>query len=169
MKRLLAIALLAGCAGAPVEEPVADALVEAEDEECATDCSDDEGPPHIAAAKVATLVAEWMQQPMRDPSLPLETLLFHGHHTTRGLELLDDDALPKDRRDYLLSELNRDRAAIEVRLVDESGAVRATLDADGLALGIGSHIHMHDTGSLGDIEMSGRVRRVGLHHLWSRW
>lgn len=169
MRRLLVVALLAGCTSPPAEDAHEHALIEVQDEDCTTDCAGpapEEGPPAPSAEEYAKLFHDWTERPMREASLPLETLLYHGPSTRHALHAAD---LSPERRQYLESELARNRGAIEVRLVDESGAVRAHLDADGLTLGTGTHLHLHDSGSLGDIELSGRVRRVGLHHLWSRW
>ena len=168
---LAGLLALSGCAAAPNSD-LAELPAGVEEEDCTTGCGatvHEEGPPPPTSAEVAALVAQWLEEPMDAPSLPLETLLYHGPHTRQGLVVLTDDALPPERRSYLLGQLERSRAAIEVRLIDASGAVRGHLDADGLTLGEGTHLHLHDTASLGEVELSGRVRRVGLHHLWSRW
>ena len=164
MRALGLAALLIGCSPPGIVDPpdVADA-------DCTVGCASparDDGSAAPTASEYQALVDQWLQEPIDAPTLPLETLLFHGPHTVRAIEALP---LPADRRAFLLHELARDRAAVEVRLVDAAGVVRAHLDANGLALGEGTHLHMHDTGTLGAIEMSGRVRRVGLGHLWSRW
>jgi len=168
---LLGLLLLAGCE-ATASVPADDAPVDAVDEDCKTSCSKPapgEGPRPPSADEFAALVNDWLGEPMDAASLPLETLLYHGVHSRHLLDELPDDALPADRRAFLLSELGRGHAAIEVRLIDEAGTVRGHLEASGLEFGVPTHLHMHDTGSLGDVELSGRVRRVGLHHLWSRW
>mgnify|MGYP007063757813 CR=1 FL=1 len=170
----LGLLLLVGCTATAAVPGVApgEAPADAEDEDCRSACERpavDEGPSPPTAAEFAALVSDWLAEPVDAPSLPLETLLYHGEHSRRLLARLPREALSDERRSFLLYELDRGRAAIEVRLVDESGAVRGELQASGLQLGVPSHQHLHATGSLGDVELSGRVRRVGLHHLWSRW
>ncbi|MEE2828783.1 MAG: hypothetical protein VX498_06325 [Myxococcota bacterium] len=170
----LALMLLVGCeATAAVSGPPPDVAGEdSDDVECLTACArpaPKEGPAPPTPAEFAKLVDAWLDQPMDAPSLPLETLLYHGEWSRRLMAGLSDEALPTERRTYLLSELGRSRASIELRLVAEDGELRGELNASGLELGLPSHQHLEGTGSLGDVELSGRVRRVGLHHLWSRW
>ena len=141
-------------------------------EDCAatsTQPGPSEGPPPPTAEEFARLLNEWLAEPIAAPSLPLETLLYHGAHTRALLGTLPSETLPTDRQAFLDAELERSRAAIEVRLVDEAGNLRGQLESTGIALGVPSHLHMQGTGNLGPVELSGRVRRVGLHHLWSRW
>ena len=65
-------------------------------------------------------------------------------------------------------ELSRQTVDIAFRLVDETGAVRGEIRQD-LPLKIKQHLVLEGTGSLKRIEVSGKTKRVGLHHLWSRF
>lgn len=138
-----------------------------ETEPCVTSCARPEtGGEELSQAAFDRHLAAWLAEPIDAPTLPLETLLFHGD---RSRELLASARVPTERRAFLEAELGRNRAAIEMRLVDDTGEVRAVLADSGLGLGEGRHVQMSATGSLGAVEVSGRVKRVGLDHLWSRW
>jgi hypothetical protein len=55
-----------------------------------------------------------------------------------------------------------------MRLVDGQGVERGTLSAL-VPLVEKQHLVFAGTGSLGHLETGGKVKRVGLDHLWSRW
>ncbi len=113
-------------------------------------------------------LAQWAEEPIGEPTIALETLLFHGH---RSEELLakHGDRLDDEHRDYLTTELSRHTVRMSMRLVDEHGVVRGTVESDGFPLKEKQHISFDGTGSLGWLETGGKIKRVGLAHLWSRW
>jgi len=134
---------------------------------CNTVCSLDNRPElTLSDDELASLLAAWATEEMDAPSLPLETLLFHGDST---LALLDGHEIPPERRSYLERELSRDRAVVEMRLVDVAGVVRGDLSPRPVPLIQKQHLAFAQTGSLGTFVTAGRVKRVGLNHLWSRW
>ena len=168
---LLTLPLLLGCvADAAVPETQLNEEDAADD--CASSCTQ---PAKVDGRGVPTqpeflrLLADWRAEPIDSPSLALETLLFHGQASRQMLLELTPEALSETRRDFLLTELARNHAAIELRIIDEEGLVRGELRADQLGLNDPAHRHLSGTGTLGEVELSGRVRRVGLQHLWSRW
>lgn len=143
-----------------------------EDSNCGASCarpdvSDHDTPP--SQDEFTQLLADWSKETLSSPSLALETLLFHAEHSLAFLDRLAPDGLPPERLKFLRSELLRNRAQIELRIVDEQGILRGEISAADLALGQPTHRHLTGTGDLGEIELSGQVRRVGLDHLWSRW
>jgi hypothetical protein len=132
---------------------------------CNSYCTLDDAPP-IGHEEVAELLAAWSLEEMEAPSLPLETLLFYGDYT---LALLENQELSPERRWFLEKELSRDRVLVEMRLVDDSGAVRGELTPRPVPLSQKQHLGFGQTGSLGAFVTAGQVKRVGLGHLWSRW
>ena len=54
-------------------------------------------------------------------------------------------------------------------IVDEHGVVRGTLDSSSFPLKEKRHLSFDGPGSLGWLETGGKIKRVGLAHLWSRW
>lgn len=111
---------------------------------------------------------QWAEEPVGAPTLALETLLFHGHRSEELLAV-HGHRLDAEHLDFLTRELSRHTVRMEMRLVDEHGAIRGTLDSGMFPLKEKQHIAFADTGSLGWLETGGKVKRVGLEHVWSRW
>lgn len=175
--RTLALLALVSCSVAPESNPVHTAretptgmggAVEAP-ADCAKGCSaptpdethpleEDEGLAHLEG---------YAKGPLGVATEDLETLLFHREV---ALRLLDNHPglLPIDHERFLREELARTRVEVAFRLVDDAGNVH------GEAVRIGplkekQHVVLNGTGSLKHIEISGKTKRVGLQHLWSRW
>ncbi len=158
--RLLAIALAAALIGVPGPAAAAD---------CSTDgCTpgDEKG---LDPASFDRLLEDWNDEAMTAASLPLETLLFHGERTRALLATVSDDALSPERRAFLERELDRDSVTVEMRLVDAKGRVRGEAGAQDIPLVKGRRLAFEGTGDLGFLITGGKVKRVGLDHLWSRW
>ncbi len=113
-------------------------------------------------------LTQWAGEPIGEPTIALETLLFHGHRS-EALLARHGQRLDDAHRDYLTAELSRDTVRMRMRLIDEHGVVRGTLDSDSFALKDKQHLSFDSTGSLGWLETGGKIKRVGLAHLWSRW
>ncbi len=130
------------------------------------------GPPAagegLGEREFLDLLAQWSAEPLGEPTLSLETLLFHGPDTA-ALLALHPDQLSPEREVFLRDELARSTVRVAMRLVDEDGAIRGTLDSGDFPLKAKQHLAFADTGSLGWLETGGKVKRVGLGHLWSRW
>ena len=97
----------------------------------------------------------------------LETLLFHGLETRDLLADLGTGPLAPSDAALLRRELSRRHARLSVRVVDETGVVRAEIDHARFRVGIKEHVHA-TTERLQPPEVSGTVHRTGLHHLWTR-
>jgi len=118
----------------------------------------------LPAEEVASLLEAWTA-PLGASDLALETLLYHaGAVHPAALNDLDPA-----RRAWLQSELDRTRVTVEMSLVDDHGVVRGTLSSPPFSLREKQHLELEGTGSLAGVEAGGRVYRVGLDHLWSRW
>ncbi len=111
----------------------------------------------------------YAQDPPEAPDLALETLLFYGQHTREQLDRLGYGPLDAAHRATLDRELARDAVVVEMRLVDEGGAVRALLPPREIPLVEKQHLALEGSDSLGPIIAGGKVKRVGLAHLWTRW
>lgn len=136
---------------------------------CAETCSLSEAPSLQTEAQFRQSLQAWLSLEMDAESLPLDTLLYYADSTAHFLVALDGLRLESPRRAFLLRELERTQVTMEMRLVDDSGALRGTVLAAGIPLGEKQHLRFRSTGSLGHLESGGRVRRVGLNHIWSRW
>ena len=137
---------------------------------CASSCALDAAPaPPMTRELVENLLATWSEEPLGASTLALETLLFHRPETQAWLHTLDGGPLDEEHRRYLQHQLSRDTVHVEMRVVDAQGRERGTLVASSVGLAEKQHLVFEGTGSLGHLETGGKVKRVGLGHLWSRW
>ncbi|HJN76049.1 MAG TPA: hypothetical protein QGF58_19110 [Myxococcota bacterium] len=138
--------------------------------DCKTTCSlgDQQEHIHLSDEEIEVLLQDWALQPIGEPTIELETLLFYFHDTE---DWLADNVAPVDYAHlaFIERELARDHVTVEMRLLDEDGEVRGTLPPTDIPLKEKQHIVFDGTGSLGHLETGGKVKRVGLDHLWSRW
>ena len=118
--------------------------------------------------EIERLIARFALEPMSEESIALETLLFHAPRARGVVERRGAALLDKERLDFLRKELSRTHARLSGRIVDEHGVVRARFGPVDVPLGEKRHTRGTDTMTLGSMEMNGTVRRVGLHHLWTR-
>ncbi len=137
--------------------------------DCAKGCSgptpDDTDP--LSEEEVLALLTRYAKAPVGAPGEALDTLLFYRRSTLRALER-HGDLLDPNHRAFLQRELMRNRVEVAFRLVDEHGQVvgRASRVSP---LKEKQHIVLEGKPGLQHIEISGKTKRVGLHHLWSRW
>jgi hypothetical protein len=142
-----------------------------------------ESPPALpecgcAAAEVASskpteeqfesLLAQFATEPMSEQSHALEALLFHGLATQGYLDGQSAVGLDPQRLSFLRRELRRTHALVAVRVIDQAGVLRAGLEPTSIPFGVKQHLHARDTSELQPPEISLTVKRVGLHHLWTR-
>ena len=160
--------LLLALACAPHRPP--EAATPSSAESCSsTGCSlGDARGPELSEADFIALLDAWAAEPLGESTLALDTLLFDAARSSALLEL-HGERLPEARRAWLEAELARDEVVIEMRLVDERGRERGALASAAFPLREKQHLVFQDTGTLGWLETGGKVKRVGLGHLWSRW
>ena len=108
------------------------------------------------------------QAPVGQATLGIETLLFHAAETERLLEREGTGPLSEAHIRWLEHELARQTVDLSFRLVTEDGRVLGALQQQ-VALKTKQHLLLEDTDTLETIEVSGKTKRVGLHHLWSRF
>ncbi len=138
----------------------------------AAGCSDACAPgDHVELSEGAfrAWLTSYAADPPEAPGLALETLLFHGAVTREMLDIHGYGALSAAHRDVLDRELARDQVRMEMRLIDEYGELRGHMGPREFPLIEKQHFYFSDTGSLGDFLTGGKVKRVGLAHLWTRW
>jgi hypothetical protein len=138
-------------------------------EECTTSCS-------LAKHKIPdftpydfekTLVA-YAAQPATEASEELEKLLFYGIDTKRCLKDVGHADLPAAHLAFLQSELKRDHAIVELRLVDDNEVVRVSYGPTSVPLGAKQHLAPVGE-DLQAMEFNGTVMRTGVNYLWSRY
>ena len=139
---------------------------------CGDTCSleDRHGPPALSEADYLDLIEAWSHEPLGEATQSLETLLFHWDGTKLWLDALGAPGLNPQQEAFLRRELSRDSYDMEMRLLDDDGSVRATVTRSDVPLDHKEHLEFDLDGSgLQAFITSGRSKRVGLHHLWSRW
>jgi len=119
--------------------------------------------------EIAALLHEVAGEPYGKASKALETLLFHADSTRNYLAHHAGEILDAKREAFVLRELHRTYAIVEMRMVDEHGVVRAELAASRVPFGKKQHLVFSDYDRLQPFEASGTVVRVGLGHIWTRY
>lgn len=139
--------------------------------DCKTSCSlgDQTDEVHLTVDEVAFWMGEWNEQPVDLSSEAIDTLLFYFHDTEHALSTLEELPLDAEHEAALRRELARDEVIVEMRLLDEDGIERGHMGPERIPLKEKQHLVFAGTGSLKHLETGGKVKRVGLGHLWSRW
>ena len=133
---------------------------------CATSCAIEE--KHISQEEWLEVLDIWSMQEMGVSTKELDTLLFYAKDSLAWLPVLGAE-LDDMRYAFLEHELHRNLVDIEMRLIDEFGTSRGVLNSLSFHLKEKQHLVFSETQSLGWLETGGKVKRVGLAHLWSRW
>ena len=115
-------------------------------------------------AEVQSWMERWSQEAVGVASPALESLLYFSDATR---DAMPSSSLDPQHRAFLRAQLSRTDATVEMRLVDDTGRVRAHLTAKEVALGEKQHLSFQS--EVGHLVTAGQVRRVGLEHIWSRW
>lgn len=171
MRGLLFALVLAGCA--TDERPlivVTPDGARTEHAPCRTGCAaqtPDEA-HDLGHEEIGRLMDAVADAPVGVATLELETLLFHGAEASGWLDAHGDGPLDAAHAGWLRSELARDEVDVAFRLVGDDGQVHGDLQAR-IPLVEKQHLLLRHTGELGRMEIGGKVKRVGLGHLWSRF
>ncbi|MBW3542007.1 MAG: hypothetical protein KY476_17190 [Planctomycetes bacterium] len=135
---------------------------------CASGCAASNHPtPHVTADDFRLLLSEYARGPLDETNRALETLLYFGPQTRTYLKLLGAGELDPARAGFLDQELRRTHALVSFRVVDEHGVVRTWMPPTRVPFDR-RHVFEMETRDLEPLETSGTVKRVGLHHLWTR-
>lgn len=140
-------------------------------ESCSSGCGSE--PASIAnapaAEELAELLAAHASEPLGEATPALEALLFHAEATRAHLETRGAGGLDASRLVLLERELARTEVVFEARIVDAEGVERVRLEPSRIPLGVKQHLHADEVVRFQPPVIAGRVERVGLHHLWTRW
>jgi hypothetical protein len=143
----------------------------AQSEDCVGSCAfAHDAPPELDADRYRALLKAFAEEPMAAGSEALEELLFHHVAARPLMERLGTDPLDPERAEFLRRELSRERAWIDVRVVDAKGVERIRLRPQHVLMDHKQHLFPAeaDRVQIQELEVSGTVRRVGLDHLWTR-
>lgn len=138
------------------------------EEVCASGCAASRHPtPELTRTEFERLIIEYARGPLDETNTALESLMFYGRQTSAWLDELGERPLSEERARFLRSELRRTHALISFRIVDEYGVIRTHMPPTRVPLDR-RHVFEMETEDLPPLETSGTVKRVGLHHLWTR-
>ena len=138
-------------------------------EKCTTSCSLAKHKiPDFTPYDFEQTLAAYAERPATEVSEELEKLLFYGLDTKEYLKTVGHGELPAAHLAYLQSELKRDHAIVELRLVDDNEVVRVTYGPTSVPLGAKQHLAPVGE-DLQAMEFNGTVMRTGVNYLWSRY
>ena len=135
---------------------------------CASGCAASRHPTGtLSKAKYHWLLRRFAEQPLNETSPALESLLYFGRQTALWMQREGTGNLDAARLELLRRELRHTHAIVRFRVVDEHGVVRVSIPPTRVPLDR-RHVFKMDTTDLPALITSGTVKRVGLHHLWTR-
>ena len=177
------LALIAGCA--PKKPPIDPANVRVYVPEptgknkkpgCQGTCQVT-NPEVLTPAAADIMLAKVMAMPVGTDSLELDTLLFHDHETLHRLDAKSapngatsqSTPLPNSAEweSFIRKELQRKDVTVTIRVVDATGAERATI-VEQWVIGEKGHHLVTEVVGVPAFEASGTLVRVGREHLWVR-
>ncbi len=138
------------------------------EEVCASGCAASHHPTEqLTDRQFDQLLADYSVEPIGDAGEAFETLLYYGRQVTVLLDRHGTGPLDSLRAEILKQELARGHAEVSIRIVDESGVVRALLPPTSVPLDR-RHEFKLDPHDLQPLIASGTIKRVGRDHIWTR-
>jgi hypothetical protein len=138
------------------------------EEVCASGCAASHHPTEqLTDRHFEQLLADYSVEPIAEAGEAFETLLFYGRQVIGLLDRNGSGPLDPLRAAVLRQELGRGHAELAIRIVDESGVVRAILPPTSVPLDR-RHEFKLVPHNLQPLIASGTVKRVGRDHLWMR-
>lgn len=98
-----------------------------------------------------------------------DALLYYGPQAETMLTRLGAEGLDARHLNQLQRELSRRFAYLSVRVIDENGAERVRLDRRRVPFDVQQHLDVDRADNLLPPQISGTIKRVGLHHIWTRF
>ena len=135
---------------------------------CASGCAaSSHATPELNRNEFQRLLTRYEQGPLDETNEALEALLFYGRQSTALLRKLSPSGPMRKHDEFLRRELKKTHALLSFRIVDEQGIVRVEMKRTRVPLDR-RHVFDMKTQGLQPLVTSGTVKRVGLHHLWTR-
>ena len=122
---------------------------------------------NLRPEEVRNLLAKFSTEETGKATTAIETLLFHGKQIEDWLAV-SSHPLDKEHAAFLKKELKRGHEArVSVRILDADGVRRMEFEQS-VPVGEKQHLHVYKTTGIATPILSFTVKRVGLHHLWTR-
>jgi hypothetical protein len=123
---------------------------------------------HLHPSDIRNLLAKFSKEETDKATKTLETLLFHGKQMEDWLDANDSQPLDKEHAAFLKYELKRGQEAhVSARIIDAEDICRMVFEQS-VPIGEKQHLHVYKTKAIATPIFSFTVKRVGLHHLWTR-
>lgn len=106
--------------------------------------------------------------PVGEEAEALDNLLFYDEDTRRVIAKGDPLPLTADWQAFLVKQLLKRNVIFQLRVVDDEGKVRATVEPTLMALGVKRHMDTTNNVKVQPIDANGTMVRVGLNHIWYR-
>lgn len=138
------------------------------DKDCETGCAATPSTePAMTQKRLQQLLQAYASEPLKPGSKALEVLLFHGYHLGGMMPTKRPFPLSKKHWSFLQKELKKTHARLSFRIVDEFGVKRISFDQK---IKIGGHFHVEAKvhKNIQRPGFGGKIKRVGLNHLWVR-
>jgi hypothetical protein len=114
------------------------------------------------------LIKQYALEPV-DQSDALDALCYYGVQTRVMMEQYGVGELDEGHASFLREEISRTHVIMSVRVTDENGVVRVSFDERRIPLDYRGHHAVDKAVDVTPPEISGTIKRVGLHHIWSRF
>lgn len=111
----------------------------------------------------------YAKEPMKSGSKGLESLLFYGEKTEDFLRREAPTELDAKRLAFLRRELARKHVWLQIRIVDRKGKLRVVVKPKLVHITHHFHLHADKIDRIQAPSFGGKVKRVGLHHIWVRF
>ncbi len=135
---------------------------------CASGCAASRHPTDsLTPAHFTELLREYAAEPLGTVGSAQDALLYYGRQTSAMLASQDTHAIDPIRLVTLKNQLAFNHAAIEIRVVDSTGQIRAALPSTQVPLDRRHEFEL-DTHDLQPMIASGTVKRVGRDYVWTR-
>ena len=138
------------------------------DKVCASGCALSNHPTEkLNHETFRKLMVECGQSPLDENNKAFEALLYYGRQTREFLEQDGFSPLMTSQARTLNRELLRTHALISIRVIDERGEVRSSISQTRVPFDR-RHVFDMETNNVQPLVTSGTVKRVGVHHMWTR-
>lgn len=122
----------------------------------------------LSELQVDALLREVGAGPVGEETEALDTLLFHDDETRARLASGEAPQLSPEWDAWFRDQLARTQAYFSLRIMDEHGAVRATVPETAMALGVKLHMEVDNGIHTGPFNANGTLVRVASDRVWIR-
>jgi len=128
----------------------------------------DDHTKNLSFSDIKKLINTLNNEKYDENSTTLDTLLFHHEKVHQYINTQGNWTIDKRWSDTLNKEIPKKEFMLFIKVTDERGHEHLTL-TEKVKLSHAYHLHHSDIIKNEELMISGRSKRVGLHHIWSRF